>query len=41
MNLLLAVVFIGLALGLGLAEQWREWLRLGRMGREVKERAYD
>ena len=37
MSLLLAAVFIGLAVGLGLAEQWREWLRLGRMAREVKE----
>lgn len=35
MSLLLATVFIGLAVGLGLAEQWREWLRLGRMAREV------
>ena len=35
MSLLLAAVFIGLALGLGLAEQWREWLRLRRMAREV------
>lgn len=35
MSMLLAAIFIGLALGIGLAEQWREWLRLGRMAREV------
>lgn len=41
MSLLLGAVFIGLAVGLGLAEQWREWLRLGRMAREVKEVSRD
>ena len=37
----LTLEITALAVGLGLAEQWREWLRLGRMAREVKERAYD
>lgn len=37
MSLLLAAVFIGLAVGLGLAEQAWEWLRLGRMARNFKQ----